>query len=102
MSKQAKNKKGSNSTEIVPNKPSPANPKLVTMTDYYQHTYQTEFNKLDKESQEAIKTNSSKPLQIVHGEKREFANVRQFVKLVIEKAEEAYDKAQSKKDIQAK
>jgi hypothetical protein len=91
------------SNEIVPNKAAPvAAPKLETLADYYGHYYKTMFNKLDKEAQESLTANLAKGVQLVRGEKREFENVRTFVRDVIEKAEVEYDKVQAKKQKDAK
>src|ERR1035437_6400787 len=95
MAKKKPNKL-TDATEILPNN-APVNPSLVTMSDYYRHYYKVLFDKLNKESQESIVTNSAKPLQIVRGNVTEFADVREFIKAVVENAETAYDKAQTKK-----
>ena len=102
MSKKKKVAKTSNSNEIVPNTQAPEKQKvLTTMTEFYQHWYQTLFNKLPKEEQELLTANLTKGTQIVRGEVREFSNVRNFVRSVIEKAEEEYDKFVAKQKADA-
>jgi len=74
-------------------------PALNTLPDFYKHYYSVLFDKLEKEKQEELTANLSKPNRIIRGEPTEYSNVRVFVKSVIEKAEEEYDKAVAKKVI---
>ena len=101
MKKKQKPTKIPESNEIVPNKATPAAPKLETMPDFYAHYYKVLFNKLEKDAQEALTANLAKGTLLVRGEQREFENVRTFVRDVIEKAETEYDKAQAKKKADA-
>ena len=102
MKKKLKPTKIPESNEIVPNKAAAvAAPKLETLADYYGHYYKLMFNKLDKEAQESLTANLAKGVQLIRGEKREFENVRTFVRDVIEKSETEYDKAQAKKKADA-
>lgn len=97
MPKKKISKKTSHSTEIIPNKAAEAPKVLTTLTEYYQHWYKVLFDKLPKEEQEALLANLAKGQQLIRGEAREFTNVRDFSRAVIEKAETEYDKAEAKK-----
>jgi hypothetical protein len=98
MKKSKQAKKAPIANEIVPNKAAaPAVAAPVTLTEHYAHWYGALFNKLPKDQQEALTANLAKGLQIVRGEKREFANVRDFTRAVIEKAEAEFDKLEAKK-----
>lgn len=101
MKKKQKTPNFSEAAEITPVKAITTVPKLENLADYYGHYYKTMFNKLDKEAQESLTANLAKGVQLVRGEKREFENVRTFVRDVIEKAEVEYDKAQAKKKADA-
>ena len=95
MSKNKKSKKSvvkAISDDIVPNKVAPAEKSPQTLSEFYAHYYKTLFNKLNKDEQEALLANLTKPNIMVRGEPVAYENVRKFVREVLEKSEEEFDK----------
>lgn len=92
MNKKVKNTQSSISTEIVPNNEPAKDNSPTNLTGFYAHYYKVLFNKLPIEEQEQLLINLKKPNRIIRGEPIEYPNVRNFVRAVIEKAEEEFDK----------
>jgi len=90
-------KKNQNSVEVVPNMPKLEVTAPTKLSDFYQKYYKILFDKLDKNAQESLTNNLKKGNLIIRGQIREFENVRQFIRDVIEESEAQYDKAQAKK-----
>ena len=64
-----------------------------SLGEYYTREWKTQFNKLSKNDQDALTVNLTKAARIVRGEVVECPDVKKFVKSIIEKAEESYEKS---------
>lgn len=65
---------------------------LKTLPDYYRHYFGVLLNKIDKEQREVILIKLPKPDYIIRGQSYRDPAVRRFIKAVIEKAEEEFEK----------
>ena len=75
----------------TPNK-TPAKSDLKTLPEFYSFYYHLILNKLPKDEADAVRADSNKPTRIIRGQIMEYSHVRNFVRDVCERAEEAYDR----------